>query len=200
MYIDETWIQGCPVIRWNVSGLSMRTNNHVEGWHNHFYSIVGKVHPNIWHLIEALQKEESATQTTLNSLLLHGHQVARTVRKYAQLNRRVETLQGQYNCGEIGMREFWFLYYIHQRQEPLMLATLCLFSPSPIAAEAKQVILPAAWTTQHTTSFFSRTSVLWNTVPANIQNMTNAGTIWKRTHQTSSSAQMQHVICTVAEF
>ena len=67
-YFDETWIQGCLVIRWNVSGLGMRTNNHVEGWHNHFYSIAGKVHPNIWHLIEALQKEESATQMTLAQL------------------------------------------------------------------------------------------------------------------------------------
>ena len=83
----------------------MKTNNHVEGWHNRFSSTVGKVHPNIWHLIEALQKEESATQITLVQLGA-GLQVARTVPMYAQLNRRVETLQGQDNRREIGMREF----------------------------------------------------------------------------------------------
>ena len=38
----------------------------------------------------------------------------------------------------------------------------------------RQLILPAARTTRHTTSFFFSASVAWNTLPAHIQNLTNA--------------------------
>ena len=48
--------------------LRARTNNHVEGWQNRFSVIVGKYQPNLWQLIEALQKEQAATVRTLHQI------------------------------------------------------------------------------------------------------------------------------------
>ena len=43
---------------WNIfeSG-SVRTNNHVEGWHSRLKKVVGKAHPNIFEIVEVFKKE-----------------------------------------------------------------------------------------------------------------------------------------------
>ena len=66
--------------------------------------------------------------------------------------------------------------FLNLQQEPL---TNCLppfaSSRNPRSQrKPKQLILPAARTTRHTTSFFLSASVAWNTLPAHIQNLTNA--------------------------
>ena len=66
--------------------------------------------------------------------------------------------------------------FLNLQQEPL---TNCLppfaSSRNPRSQrKPKQLILPAARTTRHTTSFFFSASVAWNTLPAHIQNLTNA--------------------------
>ena len=77
-------------------------------------------------------------------------------------------------------REIASLCLLHRllnlQQEPL---TNCLppfaSSRNPRSQrKPKQLILPAARTTRHTTSFFFSASVAWNTLPAHIQNLTNA--------------------------
>ena len=47
-----------PLPLWNVfeSG-SVRTNNHVEGWHSRLKKVVGKAHPNIFEIVEVFKKE-----------------------------------------------------------------------------------------------------------------------------------------------
>ena len=66
--------------------------------------------------------------------------------------------------------------FLNLQQEPL---TNCLppfaSSRNPRSQrKPRQLILPAARTTRHTTSFFFSASVAWNTLPAHIQNLTNA--------------------------
>ena len=40
----------------------MCTNNHVEGWHSRLKKVVGKVHPNIFEIVEAFKKEQASTE------------------------------------------------------------------------------------------------------------------------------------------
>ena len=48
---------------WNVYTESeKRTNNHVEGWNSKFMKVVGKHHPNIFQFVDALKREQAATE------------------------------------------------------------------------------------------------------------------------------------------
>ena len=48
---------------------SIRTNNHVEGWHNHPEKIVGKTHPIMYsRLLKHLKKEQALTEVTMAQL------------------------------------------------------------------------------------------------------------------------------------
>ncbi len=46
-YFEQTWLVGnYHLSHWNVlESASVRTNNHVEGWHNRLKKVVGKAHP-----------------------------------------------------------------------------------------------------------------------------------------------------------
>ena len=47
---------------------SIRTNNHVEGWHSRLKKVVGKAHPNVFEIVESLKKEQAATEVSLAQL------------------------------------------------------------------------------------------------------------------------------------
>lgn len=62
---------------WNVSDVEIKTNNIVEGtwvfkmyyyyfsqlgWNHRFNRLVSNCHPNIWHLIDCLKREETAVR------------------------------------------------------------------------------------------------------------------------------------------
>ncbi|CAF3627904.1 unnamed protein product [Rotaria sp. Silwood1] len=64
-YFDNFWMKTTSMYLWNVSDLKIRTNNNCEGWHNRFNHRVDKVHPNIWHFIDVLKKEEVHFQQQL---------------------------------------------------------------------------------------------------------------------------------------
>jgi hypothetical protein len=44
---------------------SSRTNNFAEGWNNHFQHLVGRKHPTVWRLIEALQADTADVATKI---------------------------------------------------------------------------------------------------------------------------------------
>ena len=41
-----------------------RTNNHLEGWHRWFRTVVSKYDPNIFELIDKLKGEQARTEMT----------------------------------------------------------------------------------------------------------------------------------------
>ena len=50
---------------------SVRTNNHVEGWHgwhSRLKKVVGKAHPNIFEIVEVFKKEQASTEVSLTQL------------------------------------------------------------------------------------------------------------------------------------
>ncbi|CAF1474881.1 unnamed protein product [Rotaria sordida] len=68
LYFWKQWLKRVPKKYWNVLTLEFRTNNFTEGWHNKFNNRGQKHHPNIWHLIECLQREELSFRHKLGRL------------------------------------------------------------------------------------------------------------------------------------
>ncbi|XP_053374025.1 uncharacterized protein LOC123541908 [Mercenaria mercenaria] len=65
-----------PPQLWNVNSRTLsdepRTNNHLEGWHRRFKSIVDKFHPNIYEFIDTLQGEHARTEMVIQQLIGDG--------------------------------------------------------------------------------------------------------------------------------
>ena len=70
-YYQETWLNGnYPLSLWNVSTETVRTNNSVEGWHNKLNRTIGKIHPNIFELLQHTKKEQRETEVISNQARL----------------------------------------------------------------------------------------------------------------------------------
>ena len=82
--------------------------------------------------------------------------------------------------------------FLNLQQEPLtnFLPPFAFSRNSRSQRKPRRLILPAARTTKHTTSFFFSTSVAWNTLPAHIPEPNKCSTIRKCTHQTLSFAEI----------
>lgn len=73
-YFNGYWMTKAKWPLWNVSSLDLRTNNMVEGrfplfilglssnlgWNHRFNRLVNRHHPNPWHFVECLKKEEAS--------------------------------------------------------------------------------------------------------------------------------------------
>ena len=74
---------------------SVRTNNHVEGcngWHSRLKKVVGKVHPNIFEIVEVFKKEQASTEVSLTQLPA-GAAPPRRRRRVLRRDRMVTKLQ-----------------------------------------------------------------------------------------------------------
>ena len=60
-YVDRQWINNpnIPLPLWNCHHRDVRTSNAVEGWHHRLSRHVRIGHPNAWHLIEDMPKEQN---------------------------------------------------------------------------------------------------------------------------------------------
>ena len=65
-YFFEKWLADDAKITvgiWNLYGEDQkRTNNNVEGWNSKFSKLVRKHHPNIFEFVDAIRKEQAATE------------------------------------------------------------------------------------------------------------------------------------------
>ncbi|XP_078539560.1 uncharacterized protein LOC144824317 [Lissotriton helveticus] len=83
-YFEDTWIGRLgrsgrkrkpkyPIEWWNCYSTCLeggaKTNNAVEGWHNSFNKTIGKHHPNLYHFLEILKKEQSFQEMRLTQSL-----------------------------------------------------------------------------------------------------------------------------------
>ena len=86
-----TWIAGTfHTAEWNLYETEgPRTNNHLEGWHNCLWRVVGKSHPNIFECVEVFQREQVSTEVRYSSLQqVHVHLVRKR-----KLQRKISTLR-----------------------------------------------------------------------------------------------------------
>lgn len=105
-YFEHQWIHNTPLAMWNVYGLRRRTNNDLEGWHYRFNALVQKHHPNIFLLIECIQKEQAATEVTVHQILGGGQHVNRINAKYESINRRIDDARAKLERMEIDIFQY----------------------------------------------------------------------------------------------
>ena len=69
-YFETTWIAGTfHTADWNLYETEgLRSNNHLEGWHNRLQRVVGKSHPNIFECVEVFQREQVSTEVLIQQL------------------------------------------------------------------------------------------------------------------------------------
>ena len=72
-----------------------RTNNHVEGWHRRMQSNVGAYHPNIWHFLDVLRREQSLNQVIITQIQA-GQPAPPQRGKYKAISERLVTPVGDY--------------------------------------------------------------------------------------------------------
>ncbi|CAF2876130.1 unnamed protein product [Rotaria sp. Silwood2] len=103
-YFENQWIKKVDIKRWNVYGITMRTNNNAEGYHNRLNLRISKYHPNIWTFIRCIQGEENR----FNHLLIQmkGGLTARPKTKKTQaIQQRIDTLYFRYDNGDVTRNE-----------------------------------------------------------------------------------------------
>ena len=88
-----TWLDGHFAPRtWNYhQHEGPRTNNHLEGWHNHLKRTVRKAHPDLYEFIEIIQREQAATEVTIQQLEGGGRLQAKR-RKAVQHEENIKRL------------------------------------------------------------------------------------------------------------
>ena len=78
-----------PIEHWNSFSRVMsnipRTTNHVEGWHNGFNSIIAKIHPTIWHFIDAIKLDQSLKRVDILHIINNTPQTPEPKRKRDQI-------------------------------------------------------------------------------------------------------------------
>lgn len=104
-YFEQQWLGNVSLKMWNVFERETRTNNHCEGWHNRFNRAVNKHHPNVWHLLQCILDEQSATDVT-RSQIAGGHQVVRQDKTFRSIQKRIETIRSRYVSGGITVLEY----------------------------------------------------------------------------------------------
>ena len=109
-YMRNTWLNvdaRFPRDLWNqyTRMEESRTINSLEGWHNKINRYVGKPHPNIFELIQFLQKEELFQRTELMRLQAGGQANPRKPR-YIRLDQRIQRLNTQFQNGERNTMEY----------------------------------------------------------------------------------------------
>ena len=106
-YFHRTWINGpfSPII-WNChQNFSIRTTNHVEGWHRKLNAKVKVAHPTLYQFIRHLQEEESLVSNRMLELD-NGHRLMPMVKKYRELNRRLVIVTTEFNNYERTLESF----------------------------------------------------------------------------------------------
>ncbi|CAF4022700.1 unnamed protein product, partial [Didymodactylos carnosus] len=69
----------------------LRSNNHVEGWHNKLHKSFQCEHPTLWTFLEKLKTEESSLQLDLAAINA-GQEAKIQQKRYADHNKRLINL------------------------------------------------------------------------------------------------------------
>ena len=104
-YVTEYWVEGDRQ-RWNhFTNQGPRTNNNVEGWHSRINKKLNHGHPNIFQLIELLQKEQATTEATRIQLSAGGKRKLKK-KKYQVIDRRLMRLKQRLVASEMTVMEY----------------------------------------------------------------------------------------------
>ena len=106
-YFERTWLVGnYHLSHWNVFETDcVRTNNHVEGWHNRLKKVVGKAHPNVFEIVETFKKEQASTEVSLAQLAA-GAAPPRRRRRVIQRDRKINELKQRFTSNAISLHDY----------------------------------------------------------------------------------------------
>ena len=91
---------------WNVHDTdSVRTNNHVEGWHSHLKRIVGKPHPNIYECVQVFQREQAATEVTIIQIQ-SGARPPRRTKQAILKDQKIKQLKERFVNNLISLQDY----------------------------------------------------------------------------------------------
>ncbi|KRY11505.1 hypothetical protein T12_12847 [Trichinella patagoniensis] len=114
-YFRQEWMTDERLLLWNVHNVNIRTNNHLEGWHNRLNRKAGKSHNGFIELLELLIAEQGVMDTLIQQVLSGNVTVGdlRRVNKvYAQKQRQVAQYTGEYTNGRRTLEQFLEALYI----------------------------------------------------------------------------------------
>ncbi|KRX68178.1 PiggyBac transposable element-derived protein 3, partial [Trichinella sp. T9] len=108
-YFRQEWMTDERLPLWNVYNVNIRTNNHLEGWHNRLNRKAGKSHNGLYELLQLLISEQGVMDTLIQQVLSGNATVGdlRRVNKvYAQKQRQVARYTGEYTNGRRTLEQF----------------------------------------------------------------------------------------------
>jgi hypothetical protein len=76
----------------------------LAGWHNRFAHRIEKKHPNIWHFIQVLQREEVYVKQTIQHVKMG--KIKKMGKKTCQLQACLENLAAQFAKKEIALGRY----------------------------------------------------------------------------------------------
>ncbi|KRX13788.1 hypothetical protein T07_3702 [Trichinella nelsoni] len=101
-YFRQEWMTDERLPLWNVHNVNIRTNNHLEGWHNRLNKKAGGNKLRLYKLLHLLKEEQGVMETLINQLLLRNPDagsIRQISSKYAEKQRRVMIYTGEYTSG-----------------------------------------------------------------------------------------------------
>ena len=103
-YFDRTWMNGqYPIEMWNFFKYDGPcTNNHAEGYHTRLMRKAGKIHPNIFEVVELFSQEEAASVISILQLQ-SGQPAPKHRKKYINLDARLDELGLEYMLCDRGI-------------------------------------------------------------------------------------------------
>ncbi|KRZ01821.1 hypothetical protein T11_5945 [Trichinella zimbabwensis] len=108
-YFRQEWMINERLPLWNVHNVNIRTNNHLEGWHNRLNRKAGKIHNGLYELLQILIAEQGVTDTLIRQVLSGNATVGdlrRVNRVYVEKQQRVEQYTGEYINGSRTLEQF----------------------------------------------------------------------------------------------
>ncbi|XP_003366831.1 hypothetical protein Tsp_13569, partial [Trichinella spiralis] len=108
-YFRQEWMTDERLPLWNVYNVNIRTNNHLEGWHNRLNRKAGKSHNGLYELLQLLIAEQGVMDTLIQQVL-SGNATVGDLRRvnnvYAQKQRQVARYTGEYTNGRRTLEQF----------------------------------------------------------------------------------------------
>ncbi|KRZ84548.1 hypothetical protein T08_2863 [Trichinella sp. T8] len=91
----QEWLPATKIKLWNVHGVSVRTNNHLEGWHSRMNKRARKHHLGFYQFLQLILDEQGKTETVVWQIddgYTHGRGSVRRSAAYGVQQRRVAAL------------------------------------------------------------------------------------------------------------
>ncbi|KRZ80563.1 hypothetical protein T10_4165 [Trichinella papuae] len=94
-YFQREWLPATKIPLWNVHGVAVRTNNHLEGWHSRMNKRARKHHLGFYQFLQLIIDEQGKTETVVRQMDDRYTQGSGSVRRsaaYEVQQRRVAAL------------------------------------------------------------------------------------------------------------